>query len=372
MKYNPLRSVLALAALAFSAPASRSQTVSTLPEPSPRASVTQVVGISTISVDYHRPSVKGRKVWGDLVPFGFNDLGFGTARAAPWRAGANENTVVTFGDDVVVEGSALKAGSYGLSMAIAPDGTVTVIFSRDTRLWGSFFYDQSRDALRVTTHWEDAPFHEQLEYEFSSVTDDSAVLALNWERKSIPIRIKFDTPAIVEESLRSELHGRKGFTYEPWVEGSQYLLEQNRDLPTALAWADFAISDRFIGVRSFTTLSCKADILEKMGREADAAAIMDEAVKIGSPAEIHSYGRRLLAAHKPDRAMAIFRLNASLHPGAWPVDYGLARGYSAMGDFKSAIEAMERAQKAVPPGDTANAAAVRANLEKLKHGVDIN
>ncbi|HEY1847962.1 MAG TPA: DUF2911 domain-containing protein, partial [Opitutaceae bacterium] len=217
------RILAASAAAAFAAALSRSQTVSTLPEPSPRASVSQVVGISTVSVDYHRPSVKGRKVWGDLVPFGFNDLGFGSSRAAPWRAGADENTVVTFGSDAEVEGKSLKAGSYGLSMAVAQDGSVTVIFSRDTQLWGSFFYDPSKDALRVATHWEDAPFREQLEYDFASVTDDSAVLALDWAGKRIPIRIRFDTPAIVEESLRSELRGRKGFTYEPWVEASQYL-----------------------------------------------------------------------------------------------------------------------------------------------------
>ena len=364
--------ILAAFAAAAAAPFSWSQTVSTLPEPSPRAGVSQVVGISTVSVDYHRPSVKGRKVWGDLVPFGFNDLGFGSSRAAPWRAGADENTVVTFGSDVEVEGKALKAGAYGLSMAVAQDGTVTVIFSRDTQLWGSFFYDPSGDALRVTTHWEDAPFHEQLEYGFDSVTDASAVLSLYWESKRIPVRLRFDTPAIVEESLRSELRGRKGFTYQPWIEAAEYLVAQNRDLPTALTWAEFAVSDRFVGERSFTTLSCKADVLEKMGRGAQAAAIMDDAIKIGSPTEIHVYARRLLAAHQRDRAMAVFKTNAALHPGAWPVDYGLARGYSAFGDFKSAVEAMERAQKAVPEGDAANAAAVRTNLEKLKRGEDIN
>lgn len=344
----------------------------TLPEISPRAAVSQTIGITDVTVTYHRPSVQKREVWGKLVPYGFNNLGFGTSKAAPWRAGANENTLITFQHDVTVAGSALKAGTYGLSMAVAQDGSVTVIFSKDTRSWGSFFYDQSRDALRVTVKWEDAPFHEQLTYDFSDVTKDSAVLALSWEKKRIPIPLKVDTGAIVAASLKEELRGSKGFQYQAWVAASNYLLTNNIELPLALEWADFAISDRFVGERTFGTLSNKADILNKLGKSSEANALMDEAMKVGTVLEVHQYGRQQLALRNTERAVAIFKLNAQLHPGAWPVNYGLARGYSAVGDYKSALDALLKAQTEVPEGDAVNAEAIRANIEKLKQGQDIN
>jgi hypothetical protein len=348
------------------------ETAVTLPELSPASSVSQVVGISEVKVVYHRPSVLKREIWGNLVPFGFNNLGFGTSNAAPWRAGADENTLISFQNDVSVAGMPLKAGTYGLFMALAQDGTVTLIFSRDTASWGSFFYDETHDALRVPVKWEDAPFREQLTYDFSDVTTDSAVLALSWEKKRIPIPLKFDTVAIVEASLREELHGSRQFHNDAWVEAAGYLLENNVELPLALEWEEHAVSDTFVGERNFKTLSIKADILGKMGRDAEAKTVMDEALKMGTAGEIHQYGRRQLAAHNTQRALEVFKLNAQLHPDAWPVNYGLARGYSAVGDYKSALEALLKAQAQVPPGDAANAAAVKANIEKLRKGQDIN
>jgi hypothetical protein len=369
MKRIPL---LGLLPLVFCPAVVASQTAVTLPELSPAASVSQTIGISDVTVSYHRPSVLKRAVWGDLVPYGFNDLGFGTSKAAPWRAGANENTLITFQNDVSVAGMPLKAGTYGLSMAVAADGTVTVIFSRDTGAWGSFYYDASHDALRVTVKWEDAPFHEQLTYDFSDVTTDSAVLALSWEKKRIPIPLKFDTVGIVVASLKVELTGSRQFRYYAWLEASSYLLEHNVELPLALTWAQFAVNDGFAGDRNFATLSNEADILEKLGREADASATMDEALKLGTASQIHQYGRRQLAQHHTARALEVFKLNAQLHPDAWPVNIGLARGYSAVGDYKSALAALLKAQTEVPKGDTANAALIKVNIEKLKRGEDIN
>jgi hypothetical protein len=348
------------------------ETAVTLPEPSPAATVSQVVGVSQVKVVYHRPSVLGREIWGRLVPYGFNDLGFGTSKAAPWRAGADENTLISFQHDVTVAGLPLKAGTYGLFMALSPDGTVTVIFSRDTASWGSFFYDESHDALRVPVKWEEAPFREQLSYDFSDVTPDSAVLALSWERKRIPIPLRFDTVSIVVAGLKEELQGSRQFRNDAWVEASAYLLGKDVELPLALTWADHALNDGFVGVRSFRTLSNKADILEKMGRSAESSAVMDEALKLGSPTEIHQYGRAQLAAHRTARALEVFKLNAQLHPDVWPVNYGLARGYSAVGDYPAALEALLKAQAEVPAGDAANAAAIKVNIEKLKKGQDIN
>lgn len=365
-------SLLAALAMVLSPLALFGQRDITLPDISPAASVSQTVGISQVSVTYHRPVVNGRKVWGGLVPFGFNDLGFGTSKAAPWRAGANENTLITLQNDATVAGSALKAGTYGLSMAVAADGDVTVIFSNDTGSWGSFFYEEAHDALRVHVKWADAAYHEMLTYDFTDVTKDSAVLELTWERKRIPIPIKFDVKAIVLASIRSELRGARGFRYQSWLQAARYLLDNDLDPQLALSCAEFAVSDSNFGTKNFDTLSTKADALDKLGRAADASAVMDEAMKFATVTEIHQYGRQQLLEHRLDRAIYIFKLNAQLHPDVWPVNYGLARGYSAKGDYKAALEALLKAQTQVPAGDAANAAAIKVNIEKLKKGLDIN
>jgi hypothetical protein len=364
--------LLAAASLLISPLAFSGQTPVTLPELSSKATVSQTIGITDVTVVYHRPAVLKRVIWGQLVPYGFNDLGFGTSKAAPWRAGADENTLITFQNDVSVAGKPLKAGAYGLSMAPAADGTVTLIFSHDTALWGSFFYDESHDALRVPVKWEDAPFHELLTYDFTDVTKDSAVLALSWEKKRIPIPISVDTDQVVLASLRNELHNQQGFRYQAWVVASNYLMTNNIELPLALTWADFAISDSFAGERNFYSLSNKADILQKMGRAPEANAVMDQALKLGTAIDIHQYARAQMAAHNNDRAAEVFRLNAQLHPDEWPVNYGLARAYSMKGDYRAALEAILKAQTELPPGDAANAAAVKVNIEKLKNGQDIN
>ena len=344
----------------------------TLPQPSPGATVSQIIGITDVSISYHRPSVNHREVWGVLVPYGFNDLGFGSSKASPWRAGANENTVITFEHDVTIAGNPLAAGSYGLFMAPAADGTVTVIFSRDTGAWGSFFYDASHDALRVPVKWEDAPFEEQLRYDFSGVTKDSAVLALTWEKKRIPIPIKTDTTKNVVASLKHELTSSKGFTSQSYVTASGWLLTNKVDNDLALDWAKEAVSGRSVGERTFATLSNEASVLETMGKEDEAKPLADEAMKMGNALQIHQYGRFLIGLGKKDEALAVFQENARLHPEAWPVNYGLARAYSAKGDYKLALEYLTKAQTQVPAGDTLNAGAIKINLEKLRKNEDIN
>lgn len=363
------RRTLSFLGLALAAIAS-AQTL-TLPNQSPRAEISQVVGITKISVDYGRPSVNRREVWGKLVPYGLTDTGYGTTIAAPWRAGADRNTVITFSDDVHVAGRPLAAGAYGLHMIVAESGEVTVIFSKDSTAWGSFFYDPAHDALRVTTKWEDAPHREMLTYEFSRVTQTAATLSLLWEKRRIPLAITVDTHAIVVASLKRELSGAQGFDDRAWVAASAYLVANNLDLNLALQWANQAVSSR-TGQANFASLANKALILDKLGRADEATAVMDLALPMGSASEIHQYGRRLLAEKTYDRALAIFQLNARRYPDVWPVNYGLARGYSAVGNFPAALAALRKAQPQVPAGDRINAAAIVTNLQKLERGEDIN
>lgn len=362
--------IAAVIALAVAASLSAQRLV-TLPDASPRGGVSQVIGITKVSVDYGRPSVNKREIWGKLIPYGLNDLGFGTSHASPWRAGANENTVVTFSTDVKVGDQPLAAGAYGLHMIVTETGDVTVIFSKNSSAWGSFFYDPALDAARVQTKWVDSPFHEMLAYEFDDVTKNSATLTLLWENKGIPIPITVDTDAIVVANLKKELSSGEGFDDRAWTVASSYLVQNNLDLNLALEWADNAVSPR-IAAPTFGSLSNKALILDKLGRTAEADAIMDQALPMGGAGPIHLYGRQLIAAKRPERALQVFQLNAKLHPDVWPVNYGLARGYSAVGNYPAALEALLKAQKQMPEGDTINGPAIEANIEKLKRGEDIN
>lgn len=251
-----------------------------IPRASPRASTSQVVGITHISVDYGRPSVRGREIWGKLVPYGFSDLGWAGASHAPWRAGADENTIISFEHPVSIEGKPLAAGSYGLHMAPEESGDVVVIFSKDTHSWGSYFYNPSEDALRVSVHWKDAPHQEQLAYAFSDVTADSATLSLLWGEKQIPIALSVDTHAIVLESLRNQMRSSTGFRYQNLLDAASYLLANDYELEQALEWANIAVERPWVGRRNKESLSLKAKSLEKMGRADEAKAVNEEISKL--------------------------------------------------------------------------------------------
>ena len=185
--------------------------VTTPRTPSPAAMVQQTIGISTVTVKYSRPSVKGREVWGALVPYGWNVQAFGTGNSAPWRAGANENTVIQFSHDATVEGQPVPAGTYGLTFVINKDNTGEVILSKEYKSWGSFFYDPAHDQLRAGIQTRDIPQTEMLTYDFINDTKTSSELVLDWEKKQFPVKIEFDVDKIVMANAAEELKGPVGF-----------------------------------------------------------------------------------------------------------------------------------------------------------------
>src|SRR5579872_4130491 len=191
--------------LALVALSSYSQPISTPRTPSPAASVSQTVGISTITVNYSRPSVKSRKVWGELVPYGWNKQGFGAGNDAPWRAGANENTVLRLSHDATIEGHPVPAGEYGLFFVINQDNTGEVVLSKDSRSWGSFWYDPQHDEMRAKITLHAIPQTEMLTYDFQNITRNSAELALNWEKVQFPVKIEFAVDDIVIANAAEEL-----------------------------------------------------------------------------------------------------------------------------------------------------------------------
>lgn len=331
--------------------------------------VGQRIGTTDVKISWDAPGVKGRegKVWGTTVAhYGFENLGFGTSTAAPWRAGANENTTISFSSDVSIEGKPLPAGKYGFFIALYAD-SCTLIFSKNSGAWGSYFYDPKEDALRVTVRQQkDLPVsRERLAYEFSDPTENSATVALLWERWRIPFRVSVDLQKVVIETLRRELQGEKGFMYENWYAAAQYCLQQNTNLEEALTWADNA-SSSFFGVSTFNTYSLKAQIQEKLGKTAEAEKSMKQAMEYGAPFELHGYGRQLLTEKKTAKALEIFEFNFKKHNGVWPTHVGLMRGYSANGDLKKALEHAKLALAQAP--DDTNKKNLEASVKTLTAG----
>ena len=337
-----------------------------------KTSVSERIGITDVTLHYDRPGVKGRegKIWGDLVHYGYKDLGFGTSKAAPWRAGANECTTIEFSTDVKVEGQPLAAGKYALFMAMAAD-KATVIFSKNTSSWGSFFYDQKEDALRVEVKTEPLSTSvEWLKYEFIDQTENAATVALMWEKLKIPFKIEVDLVNTQLVSFRKELRSDKGFDEKAWSQAANYCVEKKVNLDEALTWADYAISGVFIGQKNFQTLSSKANVLAALGKQTEAAALMKEALPMGKMADVHQYGRALLRQKHAQEAFEVFKLNYDKNPDQFTTLMGMARGYSAIGDYKKAAEFMQKALPKAP--DDANKNAIQGMIPKLQAGKDIN
>ncbi|WP_041632860.1 DUF2911 domain-containing protein [Maribacter sp. HTCC2170] len=341
-----------------------------LPRGSQMAKVSQRVGITDISIEYSRPSVNDREVWGKLVPYGMNNLGFGTAKESPWRAGANENTIIKFDDDVKVEGKDLAAGKYGLHMVIHEDNKATIIFSKNYKAWGSYFYEPSADALQVDVNMTNAPHTEQLTFDFYDVSANSAIASLSWGEKKIPFKIEVDVANVVLADIRTKLENSPGFTRQTWEQAANFSLNNGGDLDEALRWIDATIAGQFFSQKTFNNLGIKSRILAKQGKTGEASTVMDEAMEYATIFETHGYGRQLIGQGNKEKAMKIFKMNAKKNKGQWPVDFGLARGYSALGNYKTALKHLQIAAKRAP--DQPNKDAIAGFLEKLKKGEDIN
>ncbi len=160
---------------------------------SQKSSVTQYVGVDTqITINYSRPAVKGRVVWGNMVPYGLASADrYSNGKPFPWRAGANENTTIELNNEVKIEGTALAAGKYSIHM-IPSETDWIIIFNKNNNQWGSFSYDESADALRVTVTPVEAPFQEFLIYNFGNITENSVVAFLHWEKLKIPFQINLN------------------------------------------------------------------------------------------------------------------------------------------------------------------------------------
>jgi len=339
-----------------------------------KAMVGERIGITDVTVHYDRPAVKGRdgQVWGTLVHKGYMDLGFGTSKQAPWRAGANENTTVEFSTDVKVEGRDLPAGKYALFIAYDPN-ECTVIFSKNNSSWGSFFYDPKEDALRVNVKPVASDKKvEWLQYEFTNESETGATLELAWEKLRIPVRIETDYVNLQLASFRKELRGERSFNpgWQSYNQAATFCLMHNTNLEEGLAWVNQSITDQFVGEKNFRNLSVKAQLLSKLNKEDEAKAIMKDAIALGSPAEVHNYARQLLQQKKSQEAFEVFKFNYDRNPNTYTTNMGLTRGYSAIGNYKKALEFANKALPLAP--DNVNKQNVERIIKMLGEGKDVN
>jgi tetratricopeptide (TPR) repeat protein len=330
-----------------------------LPRNSQRATVSQKIGISEISIAYSRPAVNNREIWGKLVPYGMNNLGFGTATSSPWRAGADENTIIEFSDPVKIEGKDLAAGKYGLHMIIEENGRATIIFSTNHTAWGSYFYEPTEDALRVEVETKTIPHTEFLTYDFPDIDSNGATVALNWEKKQIPFKVALDVSAIVLADIRQKLQGEAGFQRQNWEQAANFSLNNGGDLKEALDWINNAMEGQFFSAKTFNNMAVKAQILQKMGQKAEVLAMVPEMAGMATTNEMNNLGYMLLNMGENDTALKYFKINARNNPTNANVFDSLGEAYKIMGDRKNAIKNLKKSLSLNPP------AGVKANSEKL-------
>lgn len=343
-----------------------------------KSSVTQHIGPVKITIDYNSPNVhlpngtdRRGKIFGtDVAHYGMKDLGFGTCKECPWRAGSNENTVFTVSHDVQIEGKPLPAGTYGLFMIGGPEQW-TVIFSKNSTSWGSYYYDAAEDALRVNVKPAKSEYHEWLTYEFIDRETDHATVALKWEDLQVPFTIKVpDITATYLTEIRHELRSSPGFQWQNWNAAAQYAMSQKR-YDDALEFAKAATGFAFIGQENYQTLSTLADAQEAKGLT-EAAATRNKALNhaTASAQQLHGYARQQMQKGNKAEAIRVWELNAKRYPDQWPVNVGLMRAASAAGKYQDAIRYGKLALAQAP--DDMNRKNLQDSITKLEQGKDIN
>jgi tetratricopeptide (TPR) repeat protein len=330
---HKVRSLSVFAALMFAVSFCQAQSaLLDLPRNSQDAQVTQTIGITNVTVKYSRPLVNGRKVWGSLVPYG--DV---------WRAGANENTVITFADPVSIEGKPLDKGTYGLFM-IATENQWTIIFSKISSAWGAFTYKQDEDVLRVTVKPTASDFHDALVYEFDDLNPDSAVVTLRWDKLAVPFKVSVNVPQVVEQSLAKQFRGIVQYTWVSYDDAANYFLDAKIDLPEGLKYADLSIQAE----ERYDNLMTKSRILAAMGKADEAKTFATQALTKADAPQSYQYARQLQRDGKQDEAFAVFRTIAKKYPTNLFAYAGLSRIAVGAGSYDEAVNEMKLAKDAAP------------------------
>ncbi len=349
-----LRFLLQFPCLLFAAMGCNAQSTQLdLPLQSQHAVVMQRIGVTDITINYHRPLVNDRKIWGGLVPYG-----------QVWRAGANENTTITFTDPVTIEGKQLDRGTYGLHM-IPNEDQWTIIFSKMHTAWGSFSYDQAEDALRVTVKPTTTDLHNALAYDFDQIGPDSAVVTMRWEKVAVPFKVAVNLNETVEASLHNQLRGLSQYTWDAWDDAATYMVDNKLNLNEALKYEDKSIQNE----ERFENLMTKSRILDAMGQKEQAAAARNKALAMGNAQQLYGYARQLQRQKRQDEAFAIYRTMEKKYPDNWLTYAGMARVYCGQDDYDKATKEMKLALAGAPDQGRPS---VESLIKRLEAKDDIN
>jgi len=318
-----------------------------LPAASPKAKVYQQIGVTDMTISYHRPLVKGREIFGKLIPFG-----------KIWRAGADENTVIKFSTDVTIDGKVVKAGAYGLH-AIPTKDNWTIILNKETKAWGSYFYKKEKDVLRFSAAPTTAAHQEAMTFNFTQVTANKVTVALNWATTSVRFDIHVNSTDLVNESIKSQLNSLPWWGWTGLYNAAQYNLNNNVHLEDAMTWVDRSIRNN----KNFNNLSLKAQILEKQGNKADADKLHKEALKVGTARELQRAAFFKFRAKEHKAGIEILKNAIKNAPNNYQSFAVVAWGYEQVKNSKSAKKMYKKALK-MAPSDKKEA--IQKALEKLK------
>jgi hypothetical protein len=263
---NPLVTAVAVFALAI---ASFAAAQLDLPRPSPKATVSQVVGLTDVTIAYCRPGVKGRPIWGALVPYD-----------QVWRTGANEATTITFSTDVTVDGQPLAAGTYGL-FTLPGKESWAFVFNKGATQWGAYEYKQADDVLRVQAKPREVPFTERMTFSFPNTTESSTEVELAWEKLAVAFTVKVDVVGKVLADARKAMGALKADDWRTPARAAAFCADNNVDLDEATTWADKSIAISPTYFNHFT----KARLLAATGKKAEAIALAKKAIELGKAAQ---------------------------------------------------------------------------------------
>jgi len=317
---------------------------------SPQAKARQNISFATVEIDYSRPGVKGREIYGKLVPYGLSPNAFGNGKPMPWRAGANENTTITLSHDAKINGKDLKAGIYGLHM-IVHEEEWTIIFNKDHDAWGSYFYDESQDILRIKVKPQKAEFQEWLVFGFDNFDAATANVFMHWGEIKVSFTIAFDQHELILSTYKDNLTGLAGFNNAAWAAAARYCMQNEINLDEAMVWIDKALAMN--GGDTFNNKTVKAGLLTLAGKSKEADVLMEASIGDATENEINNYGYQLMGQDKLDEAIKLFQMNVKNHPDSWNVWDSLGEGLNNKGDKKGAKEKYEKAYELAPANQKA-------------------
>jgi hypothetical protein len=343
-----------------------------------KSSVTQWMGLGSVTVTYRGPDVhdnagKDRrgKIWGNLVHYGWEDLGYGTASASPWRAGANEITTIEFSHPVRVNGKPIAAGTYGLMLAVDSLKPWTWIFSSVSTSWGTYYYNPGEDMLRVEASPEKAPYTEWLSYSFDQRQSASCSLWLNWEDQRIGLNIELPgANDLYVAKMKAELVGYAGFDARNWVRAAKFCLDSMVQLEKGLWFINNAMDTvKMNGVIDANSLRIKYELALELQRMDDVEHSFKQLSRLNGigAADFFVLGRNILRKGHKNKAEEVFVFNANRFPedGYW-TNLGMALLSTALDKKKEAIEYWEQVIKHTPPERKANIKEYEAAIQKLK------